>query len=141
MRATFGILCFGALVLYVGQAISIANFSLAQRLGLQESPDDTDPVFSHLELWTARWDLWVLWTLPAAGILMLIDHWLWPYAAVIGGGVFVDAGGREAVKMLGLKERGVQIGSRREFLIASVAYIYMITTGCLSIGTGLFEIV
>ena len=141
MRVTFGILCLVALLLYVGQAISVANFSLAQRLALQESPDHTDPLLSHLELWTARWDLWILWTLPAAGILMLIDHWLWPYAAMIGGGAFVDAGGREAAKVLGLKEKSVRVGSQREFLAATAAYIYMIATGCLSIGIGLFEII
>ncbi len=130
-----------ALLLYVGQIISAANFSLAQRLGLQESPDHADPLFNHLELWTARWDVWSLWTLPAAGILMLIDHWLWPYAAMIGGGAFVDAGGREAAKIFGLKEQGVRVGSQREFLVAMAAYIYLIATGCLSIGFGLFEVV
>ena len=141
MRVTFGILCLVALLLYVGQVISVANFGLAQRLELQESPEHTDPIFNYLELWTARWDLWVLWTLPAAGILMLFDHWLWPYAAIIGGGAFVDAGGHEAVKIFGLKEQGVQIGSQREFLIATAAYIYLIATGCLSIGIGLCEII
>lgn len=141
MRDIFGTLCVIAGLLYLGQLISVANFSLAQRLGLQESSDQTEPVHSCLELWTARWDLWVLWTLPAAGILMLIGHWLWPYAAMIGGGAFVDAGGREAAKIFGLKGQRVQVGSRREFLVAMAAYIYLIATGCLSIGVGLFEVI
>ena len=141
MRFTFGILCLVALLLYVGQAISVANFSLAQRFGLQESPKHTDPIFNHLELWTARWDLWVLWTLPAAGILMWLDHWLWPFAAIIGGGAFVDAGGREAAKVFGLKGKGVRIGSRREFFAAIAAYVYLIVAGFLSVGIGLFEII
>lgn len=141
MRVLFGILCLIAGLLYLGQLISVANVRLAQRLGLQESPDHTDPIFSHLELWTARWDLWWLWTLPAAGILMLIDHWLWPYAAMIGGGAFVDAGGREAAKVLGLKGKGVRVGSRREFLAGMAAYVYLIAAGILSIGIGLFEII
>jgi hypothetical protein len=50
-------------------------------------------------------------------------------------------GGREAVKILGLKEQSVQIGSQREFLIAMAAYIYLVATGCLSIGIGLFEVI
>ena len=141
MRATFAILCLIALLLYVGQIISVANFSLAQRLGLQESPENSDPLFNYLERWTARWDLWWLWTLPAAGILMLIDHWLWPYAAMIGGGAFVDAGGREAVKILGLKGKGVRVGSRREFVAAMAAYVYLIAAGVLSIGIVLFEVI
>jgi hypothetical protein len=139
MRVLFEILCLIAGLLYLGQLISVVNVSLARRLGLQESPDHTDPIFSHLELWTARWDLWVLWILPAAGVLLLIDHWLWPYATMIGGGAFVDPGGREAAKVLGLKGKGVRVGSRREFLTAMAAYVFFIATGILAIGIGLFE--
>ena len=141
MRIFFALLCFVVLLLYVGQLVSVANLRLAQRLGLQESPEHTDPISRRLELWTARWDLWVLWILPAAGILMLTDYWLWPYAAMIGGGVFVDAGGREAVKILALREQGVRTGSRREFFVAIAVYGYLIVTGCLSIGIGLFEVI
>jgi len=138
MRVVFGILCLIAGLLYLGQLISIVNFSLAQRLGLQESPDRADPISSHVELWAARWDVLWLWTLPAAGILMLIDHWFWPYAAMIGGGAFVDAGGREAAKVLGLKEKGVEVGSRRDFLLAMAVFVFLVAAGCLSIGIGLF---
>lgn len=141
MRILVGLLCLAAWLLYVGQIISVANFGLAQRLGLQESPDQTDSLSSHLELWTARWDLWWLWTLPVAGILMIADHWLWPYAAMIGGGGFVDAGGREAAKVLGLRGQGVRTGSQREYRLAMGAYIYLIATGCLSIGIGLLEVI
>lgn len=139
MRVLFGLLCLVALLLYVGQLISVINFGLAQRLGLQESPEHADPMSSRLESWTARWDLWVLWTVPAAGILMVIDYWFWPYAAMIGGGAFVDAGGREAAKVLGLREQGRQVGTRREFLLAMAVYVYLIVAGCVSIGIGLVE--
>jgi hypothetical protein len=140
VRIIFGIMCLIAGLLYLGQLISVANVRLAQGLGLQESPEHTDPLSSHLELWTARWDLWVLWTLPAAGILMLIEHWAWPYAAMIGGGAFVDAGGREAAKVLGLKDQDVRVGSQREFRIAMAVYVYLVAAGFLSIGIGLFEV-
>ena len=139
MRVLFGVLCLIAGLLYLGQLISVVNFSLARRLGLQESTDHTDPIFSYLELWTARWDLWVLWILPAAGILLLIDHWLWPYAAMIGGGASLDTGGREAAKVLGLKGKGVRVGSRFEFLSAMAAYIFLIAAGVIAFGIGLFE--
>jgi hypothetical protein len=84
--------------------------------------------------------LW-LWTLPVAGILMLIDHWLWPYAAMIGGGTFVDAGGREAVKVYGLREQGVRTGSQPEYRLVMGVFIYMIVIGCLAIGSGLLEVI
>lgn len=141
MRGFVGTLCLMSWLLYVGQIISVANFSLAQRLGLQESPDHADPLASRLEVWTARWDILSLWTLPVAGILMLIDHWLWPYAAMLGGGVFVDAGGREAAKVFGLRDQGVRTGSQREIRLAMAAYIYLVAVGCLAIGTGLLEVI
>lgn len=141
MRVIFGTLCVIAGLLYLGQLISVWNVRLAQRLGLQESPDHTDPLLGHVELWAARWDLLWLWTLPSAAILMLVDHWLWPYAAMIGGGAFVDAGGREAAKILGLKQEGVRIGSQQEFRLAMAVYVYLIAAGCLSIGVGLLEVI
>jgi hypothetical protein len=141
VRAAFAVLCLIALLLYVGQIISMANFGLAQRLGLQESPENTDALYSCLERWTARWDLWWLWTLPAAGFLMLIDHWFWPYAAMIGGSAFIDAGGREAAKAFALREQGTRTGSPRESRVAVGTYIYLIATGVFSICIGLLEVI
>ena len=110
-----GIVCvlFG-LVCFVGQLISVINFDLAQKLGLQEKNDATEPIYRQLELNTAKWDLVVLWTLPAAGVLMLVDHTWWPYLALVAGGVCVDTGGRETVKVLGLGKHGVKTGSDNE---------------------------
>lgn len=141
MRSIFAILCLLGLLLYVGQLISVASFSLAQRLGLQESPEYADPLSSLLELWAARWDLLWLWTLPAAGILMLMNHWLWPYAALIGGGAFVDAGGREAVKMSALRRGGVRTGSQREHSLAIGVFTYLVVTGLLAIAIALREVI
>ena len=141
MRLIVGILCLPGWLLYVGQLISVADFRLAQRLGLQESSDHADPLLSHLELWTARWDLLWLWTLPAAGVLMLINHWMWPYAAMIGGGAFIDAGGREAAKVSGLRGHGVRTGSHRERRLAMAVFAYLVAIGVLSIGIGLREVI
>ena len=100
--------------LYAGQVVSVTNLGLAQRLGLQERPEHTDPLFTSLETWTARWDLVTLWVLPVAGVLMLIDHSWWPYVAMIGGGLAADTGGREIVKYLGLRKHGVRMGTPTE---------------------------
>ena len=127
-------------LLYVGQVISVVNFPLAQRLGLQESPENADPLVRPVELWAARWDLVWLWTLPAAGILMLMNHAFWPYAAMIGGGAYVDAGGREGAKILGLREHGVRTGSDGEHRLAMAVFAYLIAIGLLSIGIGLLEV-
>jgi len=115
MLTTSGIFAvvFGSMIV-VGQIISAINFRLAQKLGLQEKGDDTDPLFRRLELSTARWDLFVLWTLPAAGVLMLVDHGWWPYLALLAGGVYVDTAGRETAKFFALRSQRVKTGSTRE---------------------------
>ena len=141
MKVLFGVLCLIAGLLYIGQVISVVNFNLAQRLGLQESPDHADPISSSAELWAARWDLLWLWTLPAAGALMLIDQWLWPYAAMIGGAAFFDAGGREAAKVLGLKQAGVGVGSRRELRVIIATFVFLGAAGLFAIGFGLSEVI
>ena len=115
MTVALGIvaLVFGSFVL-VGQLISAANFPLAQRLGLQEADASSDQLHRRLELGTARWDLAVLWTMPLAGLAMLVDASWWPWVALVAGGAYVDAGGREASKVLTLRSEGVRIGTARE---------------------------
>ena len=68
MRVVLGIaaLLVGLLGL-VGQLISAIDFQLAQKLGLQEKDEETDHLYRHLELNTARVDVLVLWTLVVAG--------------------------------------------------------------------------
>jgi hypothetical protein len=110
-----GVICvlFG-LIGFVGQLISSVDFRLAQKLGLQETDAQTDPLHRHLELNAARWDLAVLWVLPLAGCLMLLGHAWWPFVALVAGGISVDTTGRECVKILGLREHGVKTGSKKE---------------------------
>ena len=112
-----------------GQLISVLDFELAQRLGLQEKDGGTDPLFRHLELNTARWDLFVLWTLPLAGIGMLIDATWWPWAALIAGGAYVDAGGREVFKLLALRTEGVPVGTGRETRLGLGFLTLMVAVG------------
>jgi hypothetical protein len=116
----------------VGQLISAVNFSFAQKLGLQEKDDETEPLFRRLELNTARWDLVVLWSATLAGALMLVDNSWWPYVALIAGGIYVEASGREAAKHLGLRAQGVRIGGAPE------VRVYFATLGVMAaVGLGL----
>lgn len=115
MTVALGIVAlFVGSVVLVGQLVSGTDFSLAQRLGLQERDEGSDALHRRLELSTARWDLLVLWSLPLAGVAMLIDASWWPWVALIAGGICVDAGGREAAKVLGLIAQRIRVGSRRE---------------------------
>ena len=140
MRTIIGILSLPGWLLYIGQLVSVVNFPLAQRLGLQESADSADPMLRPMEFRAAAWDLLWLWTMPSAGILMLAGHEWWPYAAMIGGGAWVDVGGREGAKILGLRKHGVRTGSQGEHNLAMGVYVYFIVVGLLGIGLGLAEV-
>lgn len=142
MMTAAGIVCvvFGSIVL-IGQFVSTIDFSLAQKLGLQEGDADTDPLFRRLELNTARWDLFVLWTLPVAGVLMLVDHAWWPYMALAAGGVHVDTAGRETAKVLGLRKHGVRTGSARDAHIFYWFVGLMLLTGLWCVGLAFAKLI
>ena len=115
MTIAFGIvaLLFG-LIIVIGQAISVVDFELAQRLGLQEKDETTDVLHRRLELNTARWDVIVLWTLVLAGVVMLVETAWWPWVALIAGGISIDTGGREIGKIIGLRAEGIRVGTQEE---------------------------
>ncbi len=124
-------------VLYAGQLISTVNFPLAQRPGLQERPGHVDPLFGQLEQKAAAWDLFAIWIPPVAGLLMLFDHAAWPAACLIAAGVYVDTGGREAAKVLGLAAHGLPVGSARERAIVFGTFSFFVLTGLAGAALGL----
>ena len=128
-------------LLYAGQFVSAVNFPLAQRLGLQEKSESTDPLIGKLELMAARWDVVCLWIPPLAGLLMLLDQAAWPAACLIAGGVYVDAGGREWAKILGLRSHGVPFGSGRERTVIYATFAFLILAGVAGIVLGLAALI
>ena len=126
MRIVLGIICviFGGIG-WIGQVISGFNYPLAQKLGLQEKSEGTDPLFRRAETNAARWDSFVLWTLLAAGILMLINNYWWPYISLIAGGIYLDGAGREVAKCVSLSKEGIRIGSPKDLRVAAVFFSVM----------------
>lgn len=128
-------------LLYAGQLISVVNFPLAQRLGLQENAEAADPLSSRLELMTARWDIVLLWIPPVAGLLLILDHAWWPPVFLIAGGVYMDTGGREWAKNQGLAAQGVPLGSAREILVMKTTYGYFIVTGIAGVAVAFADLI
>jgi len=126
--------------LYLAQIISSVNFKLAQRLGIQENPKDTDPILQRSEQYTAYWDLLALGWLPLAGILMIIDHKSWPIVSLIGGAIYLDTSGREAAKNLSFRHEGVKIGTDKQQKIFFSSYIVMAVMAILIIAYSLGEL-
>ncbi|NKB33662.1 MAG: hypothetical protein GKR91_11245 [Pseudomonadales bacterium] len=127
--------------LYLGQVISTTNFSLAQRLGLQESPDHSDPILQRAERYVAYWDLVVLGWFPIAGILMILDYQYWPAIALISAGIYFDTSGREAAKILSFRHEGVRLGTQKQQKLFFATYFCMAGLACLVIVYALYDIV
>ena len=116
-------------VLYLAQVISSVSFSLAQRLGIQEDPAESDSVLQTAERFTAYWDLVTLGWLPLCGLLMIMDHHWWPIAGLIGGAIYLDASGREAFKIISLRQEGFRLGTKRQQRVFFASYIVMAMIG------------
>lgn len=112
-------------ILFIGQLISSVNFPLAQRLGLQEDPGQSDLLLQRAEKYTAYWDLVTLGWLPFSGILMVMNNSAWSLVAFFGGAIYLDAAGREAVKMLSFRHEGIRIGSPKQQRFFFATYIVM----------------
>ena len=112
-------------ILYAGQLISSVSFPLAQRLGLQEDPNETDAILQRAERYAAYWDLVTMIWMPLAGVLMAIKHPAWPLCAFFGGAVYFDAAGREAAKILSFKHEGIRTGSPRQHRFFLATYVIM----------------
>jgi hypothetical protein len=140
MQVVAGVVFVLLWVIYAGQLVSVVNLPLAQRLGFQEKPENVDALYRRDTSGTARWDLLSMWTLPVAGILMLINHSWWPYLALIGGGVYVDTGGRQAIKLLGYRSEGVRVGTQHNVRRALGVYALFVIVGGIAMALALVEV-
>ena len=126
------LIIFGS-ILYFAQVISSMNFSLAQKLGIQEKSGTADKILQRSERYTAYWDLLTLLWLPIGGILMVNNHYLWPVISLIGGTIYLDAAGREAFKNLSFKHEGVKVGTDKERKVFFTSYLVMAVIAIIAI--------
>jgi hypothetical protein len=99
------------LIAWVGQSLAFLAPSLAVRLGVLEPEDEIDGTLRVVEAKAeGLTDMLLTWTLPLSGMLMLLDHPLWPYLALIGGGVFLYVAGLITLSRVFLKWEGKKVG-------------------------------
>ena len=120
-------------MLFLAQVISSINFSLAQKLGLQEDPNKSDPLLQRAEQYAAYWDLITLIWLPVSGVLMILNHSSWPIVSFFGGAIYFDAAGREAAKTLSFKHEGIRLGTPKQLRLFFSTYIIMAVLGIVVI--------
>jgi len=122
----FGFIAWG------GQVLSALTPKYAQRIGLMEPEEDVDPTFYTDARGEAKWDSLTLWTLPFAGILIILDSHLWIYFGMIGGSIYLYFAGRAILTRLELKKRGVRIGKPE---LLKTYYIFASLWGLIGLAT------
>lgn len=105
VMVVLGVICWG------GQAISWLAPATAVRLGLMEAEHDVEATFWADVRGEVLWDSLTLWTLPVAGILLLLDSAAWAYLGLIGGGMYLYFAGRGILTRLAMRRRGLRIGA------------------------------
>ena len=68
------LIIFTLLVCWLGQTISALSPRLAVKMQLIEPESDVDPAFYADVRGEAIWDTMILWTLPVAGILLILNN-------------------------------------------------------------------
>ena len=108
------------LLAWVGQVISWVAPPTAIRLGLMESPDDVEPAYAADTRGEAAWDALALWTLPVAGVLLVLDLDAWAYFGLVGGCMYLYFAGRGISTRRMLRSSGYCVGIERSVRIAYV---------------------
>lgn len=99
-----------SLLAWGGQTLSWLAPRVAAKLSLVEHEETVEPAYWADIRGEALTDIFTLWTMVAAAVLLMTDHAAWPYFGLIGGGTYVYFGVRGILTRLEMKRREVRIG-------------------------------
>ena len=122
---------------WIGQSISAINPRLAERLGLTEVKTDVDSTFYADVRGEAYWDTLVLWILPVAGILLIMNNPAWVYFGLVGGGMYLYFAGRGILVRRNMQNQGIRIGSAETL---KAIYTFLSIWGITAIATMVYAI-
>jgi hypothetical protein len=126
------LIIFTLLVCWLGQTISTFSPKLAVKLGLNESESDVDSTFYADVRGEAIWDAMILWTLPVAGILLILNNSVWAYFGLVGGGSYLYFAGRGIAVRLAMQRRGIRIGEPGTL---KLFYVFLTLWGVIAVVT------
>lgn len=126
LLVVFGLIAWG------GQVLSALTPKFATKLGLIEPEEDVDHVFYADVRGEAKWDSITLWTLPFAGLLIILNSSLWIFFGIIGGSMYVYFAGRTIFTRLELKRRCIHIGKPN---LLKTYYIFVTLWGLIGLAT------
>ena len=113
MHVLWGVILiiFTLLICWLGQIIATFFPKLAVKMQLVEPESEVDPTFYADARGETIWDSFILWTLPVAGILLILNNDYWVYFGLIGSGSYLYFAGRGIVTRLVMQHRGIRIGA------------------------------
>ncbi|MGB3714830.1 MAG: hypothetical protein WA996_10410 [Candidatus Promineifilaceae bacterium] len=134
MNQSWGIvlIIFTLVMGWLMQVIVTLAPSLASKWGFIEPKSEVDPTFLVDAKGEAIWDSLILWTLPVAGILLLLDNSYWAYFGLVGGGMYVYFAGRGIVVRQMMQRRGIRIGNPDNL---KLFYAFLILWGLIGVVT------
>ena len=93
---------------WVGQIIIAFSPKIAAKINIFGDESDLNQTYFLDMRGSAIWDALSLWTLPIAGILLILNNSLWAYFGLIGGGMYLYFVGRSIVSHLTMQRHGVK---------------------------------
>jgi hypothetical protein len=126
------ILTIFSLLGWMGQAITALSPKVAVKLGLTEPESDVDSTFYVDVRGESVWDTMILWTLPVAGMLLMLNNSLWAYFGLVGGGMYLYFAGRGILTRLAMQRRGICIG---KLGILKAYYVFLSLWGLIAVVT------
>ena len=133
MTTLWGIVVLAlGLLAWGGQVISWLAPDTAVRLSVMESEDSVEPSFYADVKGEAMWDSLTLWTMVAAGALMLAGSSRWTYFGLVGGGMFVYFAGRGIASRRSIQRAGFSVGAPKT--VAQV-YVFLALWGLIGLIT------
>lgn len=121
-----------SLIAWLGQVVSAFWPKTAVKLGLIETEADVDPTFYADVRGEAYWDTLLLWILPAAGLLLLLDNPSWAYFGLVGGGMYLYFAGRGIMVRRVMQRRGIRIGKPETL---RMVYVFLALWGLIAVVT------
>ena len=124
---------------WIGQFIIALSPKVAVKIRIAEPESDVDPTFFADMRGEAIWGALSLWTLPIAGILLIINNALWTYFGLVGGGIYLYFAGRGIASRLTMQRHGIHIGKTKNlklnYLILTLWGLIAIVTIIMAVAT------
>ncbi len=118
------------LICWIGQTLVVFAPKTAVTLGLLEPPDEMDATMLLYERFNQGiMDVLLAWMLPAAALLMLLDHRWWPLLGLAGGSVYIYFAGMFMITRVVLKRHGLSVGRPSSVAVAHVLGTLWILSG------------